>query len=155
VTPAQPVEGGDHGRAGGQAVVQDDHNPPGGVDGGSQGGVLGSTRPDGLQLTAFLVLDVFLVRSRGGGVGREVGPAALVDRADRELRLSGGAQLAHQHHVELAPEPVGDDLRHRHGPAGDGQDQRVLALVRREFVGEPARGLFSIMEHDLSRPGSG
>jgi hypothetical protein len=64
----------------------------------------------------------------------EHGPG-FINGANRELRLPWCPQFAHEHHIELAPECVGDYSSHRDRTAWHAQDERVLAFVRREPFG--------------------
>ena len=60
------------------------------------------------------------------GPAVQQGDAALGDRADRELRLDRGAELAHHRDVERRPQGAGDLRRHRHPAAGHAEHHGAL-----------------------------
>jgi len=61
-----------------------------------------------------------------------VQPAVFADGTDRRFRAERRAQLAHQHHIPVGIEPLGDQARHRHRAARNAQHQRAGALQVRE-----------------------
>ena len=61
--------------------------------------------------------------------GTESGRAVLVDCADGQLRAVRRTQLAHQHHVELAPELVRDGRAHLYRTARNREHQRIAAAI--------------------------
>lgn len=126
---AQDVQRGGHGGPGGQAVVHHDDDAPGHLQRRAYRRVLRAPLVDQLQLPALFGGDVMRIGARRCGVRRQVGPAALIDRADGVFGLVGRAQLAHQHQVQLSLQRLGDALRHGHGAARNGQHQGVLAGI--------------------------
>ena len=125
-----------HGRAGGQSVVDDDDDASRGVMRRAYRGILAAAPPYRFQLCGGFILDVCLVRAGCGSIIRQVNPAALIDRTDGELRIARRAQFAHQHHIHFTLQPGGDDRRHRHRPARYRQYQRLSAAVLGQSFGQ-------------------
>jgi hypothetical protein len=136
VAPAHRIQRDHHRRAGGEAVVDHDHGAA--VHVGWRDGQTPVGAPLGQRLA--LARDGF---PQPVGIGADLGGilgdprvAGLVDRADREFRLAGRAELAHHHHVEVGVEAASDLARHRHRAARDAQHQRAPAAQVRQRGGE-------------------
>ena len=148
---AQGVQRRDHRGAGCQTVVDDDHDAPGRVDRRADRRVLGASAPDGLHLRAFFGLEVVRIGAVGLCERRDISPAAFIDRTHRQFALVGRAQLAHQHHVELAVQPLGDGAGHRHRTAGYRQHERVPTPVGLEPLGQPGSSVVAVDEHGAGK----
>ena len=134
---ARAAQRGHHGRAGREAVVDDDHDAPGRIDRRADrrtargAGASSSPRRS---------------RGRGSRASRRRGPR----RRRRSSSRSSTAPIANSGNwgrilrvsidVEVAAERVGDDLAHRHRPARIAQTKRVGGHVpRRELPGDARR----------------
>ena len=115
--------------------------------------VLHAARVDGGQLLLLFCSDVVLVGAYRGSIGGDVGPAAFRHRANRHLWLKGGAQLAHQHHVEIAADLPGHDLADGHSTARNGQYQGVLVAIAFQAVGQLMGSVIAVFEHGAASGG--
>jgi len=83
----------------------------------------------------------FAVQIVAGGAGRfgiirNVGPAGLVDGAQRELGIARRVQLPHQYDIELAVEALRDELAHRHRAPRNREDERILPAPLGQGLGQ-------------------
>lgn len=139
----------DHGRTGGQTIVDDDDDAAAHLGGPAPGREQLAALANRRQLGSALVLDVLPQGLVVAGLGVAVDPAALVHGADGELAVVGRADLAHQHHIELGLQLVGNELAHGHGAAWDGQHQRIPAAIVLQGSSQLAAGIETVLElHD-------
>jgi D-3-phosphoglycerate dehydrogenase len=136
-----------HGHPGGEAVVDDDHGPRARVECGAVRRVGRTLRADRPRLQQGFPVEPGVVGAGRGGMRGDVHLAALVDRADRHLVGAGGAELAHEHDVQVARERVRDRAAEHHRAARDGGDERPLPAVLGERAGEPLAGFLPVAEH--------
>ena len=99
---ADRVQRRDHRRAGREAVVDDDDDAARRIDRRARGRVRGAPPLHRRQLRGDLRADVVRRRARGLRIFADVGPAGLVDGADRVLGIAGRVQLPREHDVEVA-----------------------------------------------------
>ena len=143
---AQGVQRGNHGRAGGQAVVDHDDDPPGHINRRATRRVPGAAAAQDVELDLAFLLDMPLHRRRIPRPGVAVHPAALVHRAEGKFGVVGRADLAHHDHIQLALKVVCERTPHRHRTPRNGQDQRRASLVGMQGFGQPVTGLDSILK---------
>lgn len=108
--------------------------------------VLRAALPDQRQLPLGFAAHERLVGAGPGCVVVEHHLAALVDGADRELRIARRAELAHQHHIQFAVQRVGDHAPHRHGAARYRQHHGPRGAVADQSGGQLPRGVVAIVE---------
>ena len=77
----QAVQRRDHRRAGGQAVIDHDHNPPARINRGAYRRVLDAALADGLELGLLLGFDVGVVGAIGVGAFRWPWPVCDQEKA--------------------------------------------------------------------------
>jgi hypothetical protein len=150
---ADGLGGGTHGRAGRQAVVDEDHDLAADVGGEP----VAAVQPLATGQLAPLVV--------GDGVDdgvRDAEPldhgrvqhadAAGGDRAHRQLLVAGDAELADEDDVERGPERLSDLLGDRDAAPRQGEHDHVGAAgVGSEPVRELPAGVMSISERDVHR----
>ena len=128
-------DGGAHGGAGGQAVVDEDHGLAGDFDGRAVASVGLFTA---LELEALAGGDFFnLVMGDAEVEGYVRGDdldAASGDGADGQLWDAGGAELANDPDIEGGVKGLGDLKGYWNAAAGEGEDCQVWGVgVRREL----------------------
>src|SRR5579875_2304496 len=142
------LQGRDHRRTRGDAVVGHDHRAardprlrPGGAE------ELPAPCDLGQLVVSLLRQVVFQHVEEPLGVVIEVNLSVLGNRPDRQLRLPGRPQLARQDHVEFRAQLLGKRGPDDHAAAGDRQHQRLVKRpslqLRRQLVG----GVLSVMKH--------
>jgi hypothetical protein len=72
------------------------------------------------------------------------------DRAQAELRMPGGSDLANQDEVERRPQRFGDLERHRHAAARQDQDHRILIRIGHQPRHELAPGISAVAKAEIS-----
>ena len=145
-----------HGHAGRHPVVDDDHGAARGVDRRPQARVLAPALLDGGQLARGCRGDVVLgqvERAHQRVVEHDLGLVAVGDGADRELRLSRRADLAHEGDVERGAKRARDLGRHRHAAARQGEHEGVLQSHGGEPLGQQPAGLGPVRESYSSAHG--
>ena len=140
-------DGGQHGGARLDAVIDDHHLPPADIG-------LGQDRP---ELPAALLelgegppgrpdhLPAGEVVPAGGRLDHR-DPPVLVDGADDLLGQPRGRELGDQQDVERAVDRLRDRRRDRYAAVGNAQDQRVVALEKGQIVGQLGRRGQAILE---------
>ncbi len=141
-------DGGGRGRAGREAVVDDDDVAPGDAEPQAAVAVRLDPAVDLRELECGEVVDVLAgdVQLPAGGVVED-DDAVLADGPDGELGVAGRADLAHDQHVQLGVER----LRHLEGDgqaaARQPEHEGVRAGVGGEPGGQPAAGVGAVLEH--------
>ena len=147
---AHGLHRGAHRGAGGQAVVDDDHRPP------------GQRRALTVPAESALALDKLAPGDLGApldllGADAEVPDDLLVehpqtagrDGSDGQLVVVRGADLAHDQHIEVAPDPRRDGRGDRHAATGESEHERRRITVPdpgMDLLGQQASGLGAVAE---------
>ena len=103
-----------------------------------------------LQLPLSFGLHIRCAGTQCARMRAQPGVAAFIHGPNRHLGVKRRAQLVHQHHVQVALQSLGQDTAHRHRTTRDGQNQRVLAAVAHQPLGQLLRGIGSVLEHRSS-----
>ena len=148
---AQAAQRREHGGAGGQPVVDHAHGAAGHRARHASRAVALASFADQFQLPACLALDIATVGAGHVEVLAQRDDARLVHGTDGEFRIRRRAELAHQHHVQVAVERLGDHASDRHAAAGDRHHQGIAAAVTRQGRGQPLRRILPIAERKLHR----
>ncbi len=137
-----------HGRPGCDPVVDDDDHAPGRVEGPLRTRVEHPPLAEDFLLNADFFTQVL--------VGRDVEIEAfqdgtrLVERANRQFRLSWRPQFSYKNDIQVSAERIGNDSGHRHGTARYAEHQRMLSAIMRKAAGELVCRLFTVLEaHDI------
>ena len=140
--------GDPRGGTGGDAVVDDDCDPPGQVLAQPSLPEAGHTV---LQHGAFVVFDGLQFGLADPGMGKDVvfeyPDPALADRTHGQLRLVGKAQLPHHNHVQRRVEGGGNFEGDRDAAAGQAQDHEVLPAQAGEPPSQLPSGVDPVFEN--------
>ena len=82
------------------------------------------------------------------------GRAAFGHRADRELAVAGGTELAHDEHLERRPQPACHLGRHRNPSTREPEHERVGVSQPYQRGGKFVPCMGSVLEHHCQRPSS-
>jgi hypothetical protein len=133
------AERGPHRGSGGEAVVDQDRRPPGGVDDRPAAAILGS---EAIDLGRGAIEEALQLRRAQSGADDhrlvDYSGAIVGDGAHRQLRLPWKADLPDDHDLERQQEPARDRGGHGNASARESEHERIAAAVPGQARGEPA-----------------
>jgi len=147
------LDSSDHGRAGGNAIIGDDHRAAG--DRRLRPDIAKQVFParDHAELKPALFGQVLLYSLKEfPGVMIQVDLPILGNSPNRQFRLPWRAQLAGQDHVEVCCQLLGQYGPGDHAAARDGQYQRVVQLTPLQFLRQLAGCIRAITKHGCLPP---
>lgn len=145
---AQRRDGGAHGSAGGEAIVDEEDSFAADVDWRAIAAVGDEAA---VKFDAFAGDDLIEIFLRDAKVADKAGVedfnAAGSDGADGELGLPGRTQLADDPYIERSVEGAGDLMGHGNAAARQGEDEEIgMAGEGGEALGEKLSGVGAVVE---------
>ena len=144
-----------HGRAGREAVVDQDRGPAGRIDLRAVAKVEGPAPLDLRKFPCTGALEKDVVRAGAAAhllVDHRLGVLAVDDGAERHFRRAGGTDLSHEDKVERGTQGAGDLERDRHAAPRQRVDNRPLQRHRQQPCRQLPASIGSVFEPEAGEP---